>query len=131
MKTCDAMQSFDYCDRDWGTSFMSTCLRLVCPTEIASSYIAYDPLRRGDGLPGHPHGRSDCGADAGVRVPDRREFLLDEHGRRRGRGCPFESGCRRWDGDGGPAGRWGVFGVVVGGLAVLCDGYGHTKFNFI
>ncbi|KAK0712115.1 hypothetical protein B0H67DRAFT_555967 [Lasiosphaeris hirsuta] len=45
-KTCNANKSFDYCACDWGTSYMSTCLTLVCPTDIASSYIAYDPAQR-------------------------------------------------------------------------------------
>ncbi|KAK3358231.1 hypothetical protein B0T25DRAFT_567460 [Lasiosphaeria hispida] len=45
-KTCNANKSFDYCACDWGTSYLSTCLTLVCPTDIASSYIAYDPAQR-------------------------------------------------------------------------------------
>lgn len=62
-KTCDARESFAYCACDWGTSYMSyspklhwqltdtschsmTFLTLVCPTDLASSHIAFDPAER-------------------------------------------------------------------------------------
>ncbi|KAK5657253.1 hypothetical protein OQA88_3312 [Cercophora sp. LCS_1] len=68
-KTCDARSSFTYCACDWGTSFMSTCLSLVCPTDVASSYLAADPAKRRTDCPAILTGGSGYGEATATATP--------------------------------------------------------------
>ena len=98
---------------------MSTCLRLVCPTEIASSYIAYDPAQRTTDCPAILAGVATAAPTPGSGSLTDGSSSPTNTGAAGGGAVPSKGAAAVGMGMGALPIAGGVFGVVVGGLAVL------------